>query len=117
MDVTLLLASTALAILAAPLHELTHALAARCFGFQNVGVDWRRLDCTYDVPQGTLLASVWLVGAAPLLIGVVIGAAWLTGLLAAPNQLEALPLVLALVIYAFGGGLADLRLTRIPTTN
>ena len=111
MDLPLLLWSTSVAIAAAPLHEVTHAAAARLLGFENVGIDYRTLSCEYDVPQGTLTLAVWLVGAMPLLIGLAIVGSLFWGLLDPPMRLEALPLLYALIIFAFGGGLEDLRLT------
>ena len=111
MDLPLLIWSTSVAIAAAPLHEVTHAAAARVMGFENVTINYRTLSCEYDVPQGTLAAAVWLVGAMPLLIGLTIVAALFSGFLDPPMRLEALPLLYALIIFAFGGGLEDLRLT------
>jgi len=47
----------------------------------------------------------------PLLIGLAIVGSLFWGLLEPPMRLESLPLLYALIVFAFGGGLEDLRLT------
>lgn len=61
---------------AAVCHELTHWTVARAVG-REAWIDWRELNCYHHLPLAGPQPVDYLVGVAPVIVGSVVGAAWL----------------------------------------